>query len=181
MAVPLTAALVALIYLCAVPWRLALCLRLGPDGVRFGVGAAPFEARFARARALSRRDRRRPSTARRGLSPGAALRAAWRAAAFALRRVRFGVDAEGEFGAGDAAVTALVCGGAMALERALRAAGWDARLRLKPDFSGAGVRGEVTCMISARAGHIMAAALLGAWEYATGRFAQWTDTPSRAL
>ena len=156
-AVSLTAALVALFYLGAVPVRLAVCLRVDEGRVHFGVGAATFEARFARRAAQMRRDgaRKMPPILRK-LQPVAAIRAGLRAA------------------------TALVCGGAMALDRSLGAAVRGVRLCIQPDFSSRRLHGELTCMISARAGHIMAAALLGAWDYATGRFSQWTDTPLRA-
>lgn len=181
-AVSLTAALVALFYLGAVPVRLAVCLRVDEGRVQFGVGAAAFEARFARRAAQMRRDgaRKMPPILRR-LQPVAAIRAGLRAASFIIRRIRLdGFVAEGVFGSSDAALTALVCGGAMALDRSLGAAVRGVRLCIQPDFSSRRLHGELTCIISARAGHIMAAALLGAWDYATGRFSQWTDTPLRA-
>ena len=182
MAVALAAALTALLYLSAVPLRLAVCLRVDGGRARVGVGVAAFEARFARRAARKRRDgARRAPAFLRGLDPAQAARAGLRAASFALKRVRLdSMEIEGVFGGPDAALTALVCGAAAALDQALGAAARGVRLRVRPDFSGNQPRGELTCMISARAGHLMLAALLGAWNYATGRFSQWTGIPLRA-
>lgn len=174
MIVPLVTAAVAAFYLSAVPIRLAFSLRTGPDG-GFGFGLAPFEARFARRRALKKNIK----------PPGnfsLPSKEALQAGQVALKHLHLeSIRLEGVFGSGDAALTALVCGGADALGHTLRAStGRSVHLHLQPDFAAEKMHAELLGMISLRAGHIMLAALLGAFEYATGRFHQWTSTPSKA-
>lgn len=184
MALPLVTAGVALFYLGAVPLKLAFWLRIGSEGSGFRFAVAPFEARFARRIVVKRRDgRRKPSRLLRRLNPLAAAKAAFRAAKFLVRRVRVDeIELDGRFGAEDAALTALLCGGVSALGNGLRCAtGRPIRLSLSPDFSGGSLHGELTGMISVRLGHIIAAALLGAYQYVTGRFTTpWTSTPLKA-
>jgi len=174
MIVPLVTAAVTLFYLNAVPIRLAFSLRTGPDG-GFGLGVAPFEARFARRRAL----KKKLHPPKKMTLPSKELVQAGRAALKHLHIESVRVD--GVFGSGDAALTALVCGGTDALGHTLRAStGRNVRLHLQPDFAAEKMHVELLGMISLRVGHIMLAALLGAFEYATGRFHQWTSTPSKA-
>lgn len=163
----------ALFYLSRVPIKLAFCAKAGADA-GFGFAVAPFERRFARRRAEIRCLAPKPSKPHRKthIAPRDVpllLRSAFKAlkhAGLRIERLRI----EGEFGAGDAAATALICGGLDALGRAVRAAaGCDVRLELRPDFSSARLHARLDGIISARAGHIILAALLGAFEYALGR------------
>ena len=182
MALPLVTAAVALFYLGAVPLRLAFCLRLGANG-GFGVGVAAFEGRFAQRRAaLLRGGGGKKPAFLRDLDPLEALKSLLRAVRFLLKHLRVdAVELDGALGADDAALTALICGGLAALGHALRCAtGREIRLNLRPDFSGGALHGELSGMISVRVGHIIFAALLGAFEYASGRLNQWISTPLKA-
>ena len=181
MVLPLTVIGVALFYLGAIPIRFAL--RLTWDG-RFiiGTGIAIFEPRFAQRRALKPKAAKKPSISIENLDLPRLLRAGLRA----LKHILYhlppgGVTLEGILGTPDAALTALVCGSVNSLGHALHGISGDGiRIDLKPDFSVEHVHLEVSGMISARAGHIMLAALLGAFEYASGRFNQWISTPLKA-
>ena len=76
---------------------------------------------------------------------------------------------------------ALRRGGVRSIGHALRCAtGRSVRLSLTPVFSADRLQAELSGMISLRAGHIMLAALLGVFEYASGRISQWTSIPSKA-
>lgn len=181
MAFPLTVAAVALFYLGAIPVQFAFCLHLDHT-LQFGTGVAIFEPRFARRRAMQAppKERPRPSASLENRDVSLLIRAGFRALKHLLHHLPSrGLMLDGTLGTSDAAVTAMVCGGVNSLGCALRAANV-ARLNLRPDFSADHVRAEVTGMISAPAGHIMLAALLGAYEYGTGRFNTWKSIPSKA-
>lgn len=182
MALSLTTAAVALFYLSAIPVKLVLCLRFGPNA-GFGLGMAVFEARFARKIALHRQDNggKMPSLLRKP-DLASAVKSLLRAADFAMKHLRLDeLSLDGAFGSHDAALTALVCSGLNALGCALGAsARRTVRISLRPDFAADRLSGELSGMISIRVGHIMLAALLGAFEYASGRFNQWISTPLRA-
>ena len=66
------------------------------------------------------------------------------------------------------------------LDAALFAVTRRARVSLRPDFAAASAHAELSGMISLRVGHIMLAALLGAWEYGLGRLKTWKSIPSKA-
>ena len=182
MALPLVTTAVALFYLSTIPVKLAFCLRFGSGG-GFGVGVAPFEARFARKIALNRRDTGKlPVRFLRNADPLALLKGALRALNFARKHLRLdSLTLEGVLGTHDAALTALVCGMLNALGCALGcAAGRPVRIAVQPDFAADRLNGGLSGMISIRAGHIMLAALMGAFEYASGRFNRWISIPLKA-
>ena len=182
MALPLVTAAVALFYLSAIPMKLAFCLQFGKGG-GFGIGVAPFEARFARRIALRRRSTGKHSERLfKSADPLSLLRSGLRALNFARKHLRLdGLELYGVLGAHDAALTALICGGLNALGCTLRcAANRPVRVALQPYFSSDRLSGELSGMISIRVGHIMLAALLGAFEYASGRFNRWISTPLKA-
>ena len=170
---------VALFYLGAVPVKLAFRLQAG-DGFTFRFGISVFESRFALRRTLSP-----PKTPPK--IPGFLQKLNWKNALKSARRtLRFLIhhtkleefSLDGFFGTGDAAVTALVCGGISAIGHTLRGIfGRKISVGLTPDFSGGSLRAELHGMISVRVGHIMLAALLGALEYGSGRLKSWTSTP----
>ena len=153
----------AALLLCA-PLKVAFCARAG-ERVGAAVGLFPFAGgvalRMARARAGRRnRPRREPKKrpdARLLLAIGRRL----------LARVRVEeLRAQGELGLADAAATALAAG---LLQALLRAAGATLRARVvfavRPDFQGRRLAGELAGIASLRVGHIIAAALMGAWEH----------------
>ena len=90
------------------------------------------------------------------------------------------VGLDGTVGLSDAAATALICGAANSLDAALFAVTRRARISLRPDFAAASAHAELSGMISLRVGHIMLAALLGAWEYGLGRLKTWKSIPLKA-
>ena len=171
-------AAVTIFYLTSIPVHIAFQLRIGADS-RFGLGVSIFEPRFARRHALDEGATFKPPKLPKKLHPLDALSAAKTVLAhIKIDRVRL----DGVFGSDDAAVTALVCGGVSSLSCALRSAlGRGVRLNLQPDFSSSSLRVELSGMISMRAGHIMIAALLGAFQYGSRRFKEWTSIPSKAL
>ncbi len=168
MTLPLVTAAVTLFYLSAIPIHIAL--RLSADG--FGVGISAFEPRFARRHALQ--PRKSGGTLPKSLSPRDILEI--------VKKLKIdSIVLRGVFGCDDAAVTALVCGGISSLAGALRGIlGPNVRISVQPDFSANGMRAELTGMISIRAGHIMLAALHGAYQIGSRRFKQWTSIPLKA-
>ena len=170
MAVHLAAVAALLFYLCAIPVKFALVLRIkGRPG--FGAGAAIFEGRFALRRAGKRARGERKHLPwqkdEKKLVRANALPAALKAGRYLLRKVRLeSLCARGRLSAGDAARTALLCGCAQALEGALSpcAPPGAVRLDLQPDFTGAGNDLTLCGMVSLRTGHIILAALIGAWN-----------------
>ena len=170
MALPLVTAAVTLFYLGAIPvcsvfhWR---------SGERFRFGISVFESRFAHMRT----HRPRPEHHEKPkLHPADILQPA----KYLLKHL-VSARIDGSFGTGDAAATALICGGVRSIGHALRCAtGRSVRLSLTPVFSADRLQAELSGMISLRAGHIMLAALLGVFEYASGRISQWTSIPSKA-
>ena len=161
--VPLIAALDALYCLANVP----LCLAFRVEwrgGLRSGAGLAPFDERAARRKAL-----RAMGTGGRkgGPSPKAILSI--------LRRARPALSASVTLSLGDAAATALLCGALNALGGALRGVS----LNATPDFGGS-LAFCAQGMVTARAGHIMAAATRYGVKQIIRRMKAWTSTPSRA-
>lgn len=170
MAVSLTALAALLFYLGAVPVKIALFVKIS-GGTTLGAGVAIFEGRFALRAALRRAGRKRSAAARPRL-PGGALRTELlRAALRLVRHLRLeALRAQGRICSANAARTALICGCAGALEGALTPIVPGAvRLQLQPDFSAGQSDATLCCILSLRAGHIMFAALCGAWHYAYRR------------
>lgn len=163
-------AAVALLYASAIPVHIAFSLSIG-TACSFSSGIALFEPRFALKRAMNPK----PKPKRTKISHSSDARRALTAALKHLRPDRLRLD--GVFGSDDAALTALVCGGAGALGCA---AGQRVHISLRPDFSSDRLQLQLTGMISFRAGHIMIAALSGAIEYGSRRLKQWTSIPSKA-
>lgn len=113
--------------------------------------------------------------------PIALLRAALKAFFSLSRHLKLlSLTMDGTIGLSDAAATALICGAANSLDAALFAVAKRARVSLRPDFAAASAHAELSGMISLRAGHIMLAALLGAWEYGLGRLKTWKSIPLKA-
>lgn len=181
MALPLTVTAVALFYLSAVPVQIAFILRF--DGsLRLGAGLSAFEPRRAQRRARTARLKKPTSSKKwKPKHPAALLNAALKTLKLLSRHLKLlSLRVEGTVGLPDAAATALLCGAANSLDAALFAVTRRARISLRPDFSAPSARAELSGMISLRAGHIMLAALLGAWEYGLRRMKTWKSIPSRA-
>lgn len=154
MLVYLVAALEAFFYLCAVP--VGLVVRI--EGVRARVGVSLFDAVPVRRGSAS------------GGGPGA--RRGWAV----LRRLRFDdVELTGSVALGDAAATAVACGGLNALGRSLRGRTRRMRVAVKPDFSDR-VHVELCGMLRARTGQIILAVLITV----KGRIRLWKSIRSRA-
>lgn len=181
MVLPVVTAVVTLFYLGAIPLHIALRLRIGSEHF-FGIGISAFEPRFALRMSLDKRRHggHTPAIFKK-LNMLDALQSGLRALRYAAEHVlmeRIWLD--GCFGSSDAALTALVCGSASALGNALHCAtGREVRFGLRPDFGDGPIRAELVGMISIRVGHIMLAALLGAFQYGSRRFKRWTDIPLR--
>lgn len=136
----------ALFYLCAVPVHLAVRL----EGLRAGAGLAVFEGRSA-----FRRARRDAASKPEGRSKAPDLRRALRVLArMELESVRL----TGRVALGDAAATALACGGLNGLARSFRGRTRRMRVDVRPDF-GSDIALELDGMIRARSGQIILAAL----------------------
>lgn len=182
MVLPMVTAAVTLFYLGAIPLHIVFRLRIGSKNF-FGLGISAFEPRFALRQSLeSRQLGGHTSGIFKKLNTPDAVRSGLRTLRYAAKHIRMErICLDGRFGSHDAALTALVCGSATALGNALCCAtGREIRFGLQPDFSDGSVRMELVGMISVRVGHIMLAALLGAFQYGSRRFKQWTDTPLKA-
>lgn len=179
---PVITAIVTLFYLSAIPLHIAFRLRVGPDSF-FGFGISAFEPKFALHRSLKKqRCKFRTPPFFKKMDRSDALKSAFRSLKYALEHIKIErIQLDGVFGCDDAALTALVCGGATAVGSALRySTGREIRLSLHPDFSGGAFRTELAGMISMRVGHIMLAALLGAYQYGSRRLKEWTSIPLKA-
>lgn len=174
---PMVTAAVMLFYLSAIPVHIAFQLHTGADR-RFKVGISIFEPRFAMRHALTAGEAFKPPKLPKKLHLSDALVSA----KTVLRHIKIDLfRLDGVFGTDDAAVTALVCGGVSSMGCALQCIlGRGVRIHLQPDFSSDRLRVDMTGMISMRAGHIMIAALLGAFQYGSRRFKEWTSIPSKA-
>lgn len=156
MPVYLIAAAEALFYLCAVPVNLAVRV----DGLRSGAGLSAFEGRVAVRRA---RQALIGKNGKEGPEPRRVLRV--------LRRVRLErATVAGRAALGDAAATALFCGGLRALLGALPVK--RLRVDLRPDFSADRFALELSGMFRARSGQIILATLIVLTEEAFS----WTST-----
>lgn len=175
MAVALAAVAAFAFYFAAIPLKLALVVYITARP-GFGFGLFPFENRFALRRATQRALGERKhlpwKKAELDLEKRSVLPAAWRAGKYLLRHTELEkLHARGRVSTGDAAHTALICGCANMLEAALApfAASNVVQLRLKPDFSSNESSVRLCGMISIRLGHIICAALIGAWNYVLRR------------
>lgn len=150
----------ALFYLMSVPVNLAVRV----NGLRAGTGLSIFEWRLARKRAeddLSATER----PGGKGPDPRRALRV--------LRRLRADrLELTGRVALGDAALTALLCGGINALALSLRGRVRHMRADIRPDFDSEGVSLELYGMLRARSGQIILATL----QVLTEEAFSWTGT-----
>ena len=171
MFVYIAAAIVFLYYFSAIPVKLAIILHISARP-GFGAGASVFEGRYAfnsaHLRCLGLKKRLPWKRAETDLQRGPALTAFLKSGKYLLKHIRLEqLRAEGRVSSSDAARTALVCGCTRVLEGSLLpiASPGRVQLRLEPDFSS-GVSDVLFCgMVSVRAGHIMLAALIGAWNF----------------
>ena len=166
----IVASLTILFYLSAIPVHITFWLQIGAE-TRHGIGISIFEPRFLLKLPPEKRKNPKPSPK---LHPADALSAA-KAALHHIRIDRFRLH--GSFGTSDAAVTALICGAVSAVSCI---APPNTNLCLQPDFSCSRLQLDLTGMISMRAGHIMTAALLGAFQYGFRRFKAWISIPLKA-
>ena len=175
MAVWCMAALALLFYTAAIPLKLVLVVRIAARS-GFGLGLAPFENRFALRSAIQRaagkKKRLLKKRAAADIEKAARLPAAWKALVYLLGHARLEhLEAQGRVATGDAAHTALICGCAGALEGTLEpfVPPGTLKLSLKPDFSMEESDIQLCGMVSIRLGHIICAALIGAWNYIARR------------
>ena len=151
MLIYLIAALEAAFYLMAVPLNAALRFE-SQGGPRLGMGLSAFASGRAARQARQRLRRLRPRK-RRALPKGSLRLAARFFRELKPEEVRL----TGRVSLGDAAATALFCGGLNALGQSLRGPMPVVCVGVRPDFSGA-ARVELQGMIRVRTGHIMLAA-----------------------
>lgn len=182
MALPMVTAAVTLFYLSAIPIHIAVRIRLGADSF-FGFGISAFETKFALRQSLAPKHPggRLPPFLKKMDWPDA-LKSGLRSLKYLAEHIKIErLRLDGSFGSDDAALTALVCGSAAAVGSALGCTlGRRVRVSLQPDFSADSLRAELVGMISVRVGHIMLAALLGAYQYGSRRLKEWTSIPLRA-
>ena len=184
MLVEWTAAAAAAFYAANIPLKLAVRLCSDAQGVNVTAGFGAFENRFAMNAArknvpLKKPKNKKPFRERvRSLSD---LRSVFGAGKYLLRHLRLEYFClQGALGLSDAMSTAMTCGALAAAGQAASAvSNGRIRIRLEPDFSGRHFSGEICGIVSARAGHIMFAAIYGAIEYGNGRLAQWIHTRSK--
>ena len=170
----LISAAITAFYLAAIPVHIAVQLRIGADN-HFGLGVSLFEPRFALQKAMHKiKIRTKPQKLY--------LPDALSSLKNVLHHIHIDrISLNGHLGTNDAAATAMFCGSISSLCCALQCSlGKRIHLNLYPDFSSDRLQIELTGMISLRAGHIIAAALLGAFQYGSRRFKAWTDIPSKA-
>ena len=171
MSVYIAAILVFLYYIAAIPVKFAVSLRIC-DHPAFGAGASVFEGRYARnsarLRALGLKKHLPWKKTEMDLQKSAALTAFLKAAKHLFRHTKLEqLHAEGRISSQDAARTALICGCAQSLEGALLpiVPPNTVQIRLTPDFSAGSSDVFLLGMVSVQAGHIMLAALIGAWNF----------------
>lgn len=177
MSVWIAAAAAISFYIFAIPVNFALTLRISARS-GFGAGASVFEGRYAMKNALLRargEKKRLPwMKAEMDIKKNAVLPAAYAALKHLMKHAHLQtIRAEGRVSSPDAAHTALICGCAGAAEGMLQPVLPPGTLiiRLQPDFSSG--RSDVTLcgMVWLRMGHIILAALIGAWKYTARRYA----------
>ncbi len=161
-------------YLFFVPVKLALVLHLHAHPA-FGAGASVFESRFAFKSARRRAEGAKKISKKRKmprLDKSCAFSALLKSVKYLLKHVKLEkLQAQGYISAPDAAQTALICGSAHMLDGALSPLlpPDTLHLHLKPDFSALHSDVHLCGIISACAGHIMLAVLIGAWNYFSRR------------
>lgn len=181
MAVGITAILVFLFYLSAIPVEIAVKARTFPE-IGFGAGFAIFEGRFALRQAEKRANGEKKHLPWSRFYLGWEKTRALPALKYLIRHTKLEkLSLTGTIGASDAARTALICGGCEAVKAAIMPFRWADRLELalSPDFSGGGSSLRLHGMVSIPAGHIMLAALIGAVYLTKGRIAKWKSTRLR--
>lgn len=147
MIVNLVAALEAFFYLCAIPVHLAVRV----EGLRVGAGLSAFERRVAGRRAA--RDLTREEK-------GGGKKRDYRRILRVLSRLQIDrAELTGRVALGDAAATALLCGGLNGLGRALGTRARRSRVDVRPDFGAGASALELSGMIRARSGKIILATL----------------------
>lgn len=162
--------LIICVYLPAIPVKIAWIARFA-DSLSFGAGFSIFEGRFAMKRARMRcmgEKKHLPwYKTELELQRRAILPAAWHAARYLRKRLHLEkLEAWGRLCLSNAARTAMVYGCLRSLDGALAACTNSNRIHLhpEPDFS-AGSGDFMLCgMVSTRIGHIIIAALIGAWH-----------------
>lgn len=143
----IVAALEALFYLMSIPIHLAVRL----NGVRVGSGLSAFDRRGALRRAGAALEAgRRPDQG--GPDAGRALKVLGR---LSIDRA----ELTGRVALGDAAATALLCGGITGLARTLAGRVDRLRVDVRPDFGARTAAVELRGMIRARSGQIILATL----------------------
>ena len=158
------------LYAAAIPVKFALEVQLG-SGIKFGTGISIFAKRYAakaaRLRCLGEKKRRFRRRKKPDLNLNAAISAGMKPARYLLRHVRLeSLELCGRLCLGDAARTAMVCGCLHSLEGMLLPMA-ESRVSLRPqaDFSAGQSELHLRGMVSLSAGHIILAALIGAWNY----------------
>ena len=177
MPVGIAAALIFILYLSAVPVKLALKIRTSPAPA-FGAGIAVFERRFALRQAEKRISGEKKHLPWKKFAVDAQKLRMLRALKYILPRIKIEkLVLTGSISSGDAAGTALICGSVNSIGAALEAI-WPegTQIFLQSDFSGKGSALQFSGMVSLRAGHIILAALIGAVEVIKGRISQWKST-----
>lgn len=170
MAVWIAAISAILFYLTATPVKLALFLHLG-ERRGFGAGITPFDARRALRSAQKRSLGEAPhlpwKNMEREILRRAVYPAALQAGRYLAKRLQLDfIRANGSVCTADAAHTAMICGCAYAAESALEPLlKKRLQLQLRPDFSAGSSDVQLCSMLTARLGHIICAALIGAWHY----------------
>ena len=163
MFVYLVALLQALLYLLSIPVNLAVRVK----GLKAGTGLAVFDGIAARRRAA-----RSLSSGNDVEGKGPGFREIWPI----LRRMRFDrVELVGRVSLGDAAATALLCGGLNGLGRSLAGRAERLRVDVRPVFSDE-LAFELRGMLRARTGQIMLAVL----RTMKGRIHPWTSIRLKA-
>ena len=168
MAVWSAAIAAVLVYLAAVPVKFAWVLCMD-QSIAFGGGLALFEGRFAlrsaRRRMLGEKKHLPWKKTEADILKRAVLPATRKAAGQLHLHLDF-LQICGRICTADAARTALICGSADALEGMLLPVfPGKLRIRLQPDFSSGHSEVSLSGMVSTRLGHIIFAALIGAWHY----------------
>ena len=169
MAVYFTAFFLFFFYLAAVPVKFVFIVQIAARPA-FAMGASIFEGGLAGRRAArslhrsSHRSRCFPAISNKT----SIFRAAVKMLAYLLRKLRVEkLQIQGRIGTDDAARTALICASAYSLESALVPLLPRSRIQLHPeaDFTSGMSDVMLLGMFSLRAGHIITAALIGAWNY----------------
>lgn len=165
-----------LLYACAVPLHIAVCLKAG-QGLKASAGFALFEKRFAESRAAKRLS----GCGRSGRGDGrtripGSIRFLLRMLA-PLRRSRIRVT--GCVSAGDAAGTALFIGGIRAAECTLIPFFPELSFNIVPDFNASISYVDIDGMITLRSGQIIVAALSAALKNTSRRITQWISIRSK--